>query len=169
MFGHNSRSPKFRSWNSRVRWRCFVRILAGIPLKNACIISCGVDKSDGMTIAGNRIPEISNLPGMVCPACKASVQSSANFCPNCGRRLRTTPPATSVSKQVIVYLVSFFLAPLGLWYAWKYLKQDDNKSRKIGVAAIALTIISVAITIWTVVGLFNSVSPLVRSLSGLGL
>ena len=143
--------------------------LIPLPLKNCFIISCGADKIDGMTIAENRIPEISNLPGMVCPACNASVQSSANFCPNCGRQFRTVPPATTVSRQIIVYLVSFIAAPFGLWYAWKYLRQDDNKSKKIGIVAIALTVISAAITIWTMAGLFNSLSPLLRSLSGLGL
>jgi TRAP-type C4-dicarboxylate transport system permease small subunit len=78
-------------------------------------------------------------------------------------------PPTSVSRQLIIYLISFFLAPFGLWFAWKYLKQDDRKSKKIGVAAIALTIISVALAIWTMAGLFSSVSQLLKSFSGLGL
>jgi hypothetical protein len=125
--------------------------------------------SDEMTIAGNRIPAFSTLPGMVCSVCNAAVPSSANFCPNCGKRLRTIPPVTSVSRQIVVYLISFFIAPFGLWYAWKYLRQDDNKSKTIGVVAIVLTVISVAITIWTTAGLFNSASQLLKSLSGLGL
>jgi hypothetical protein len=70
---------------------------------------------------------------------------------------------------MIVYRISFFVAPFGLWYAWKYLKQGDNKSEKIGFVAIALTIISVAITVWTIAGLFNSVSQFMRSLNGLAL
>jgi hypothetical protein len=127
------------------------------------------DKSDGMTTAKIRMPTTAVLPGMDCPACNASVPSSANYCLNCGKRLRTIPPATSVLKQTVVYLVSFFLAPLGLWYAWKYLKQEDNKSRAIGVVAIVLTVISVAITVWTTARLFNSASQLLKSLSGLGL
>jgi hypothetical protein len=109
------------------------------------------------------------LVGMVCSACNASRPSSVNFCPNCGRRLRAIPPATTLSRQIIVYLISFFLAPFGLWFAWKYLKQGDNKSKRIGVAAIALTIISVAITIWTMAGLYNSVSHYMRLLNGLAL
>jgi hypothetical protein len=79
------------------------------------------------------------------------------------------PPATSVSKQIIVYLISLFLAPLGLWYAWKYLKQDDRKSKIIGAVVIALTILSLAVTIWTAVGLFNSTSRYFDSLPDLGL
>jgi hypothetical protein len=109
------------------------------------------------------------LIGMVCSACNASVPSSANFCPNCGKGLRAIPPATTLSRQIIVYLISFFVAPFGLWYAWKYLKQEDIKSRKIGIAAIALTVISIAITFWTMAGLYNSVSQYMRLLNGLAL
>jgi TRAP-type C4-dicarboxylate transport system permease small subunit len=68
-------------------------------------------------------------------------------------------PSTSVSRQIIVYLISFFLAPLGLWYAWKYLKQDDQTSKTIGAVAIILTLVAVALTIWTTAGLFASLSP----------
>ncbi len=140
-----------------------------LPLKNSCILSRNVDKIDGMTIADNRIPEITHLPERVCSACNTSVQSSANFCPNCGRQLRTIPLATTLSRQIIVYLISFFLAPFGLWFAWKYFKQGDDKSKKIGVVAIALTVISAALTTWTMAGLFNSFSSLLRPLGGLGL
>jgi hypothetical protein len=83
--------------------------------------------------------------------------------------LKKKPLSTALSRQVIVYLVSFFLAPFGLWYAWKYLKQEDNKSKIIGVTAIALTAISIALAIWTMAGLFNSVRGLMRSLNGLAL
>jgi hypothetical protein len=69
------------------------------------------------------------------------------------------PPSTSVSRQIIVYLISFFLAPLGLWYAWKYLKQEDQTSKIIGAVAIVLTLVAVALTIWTTAGLFASLSP----------
>jgi hypothetical protein len=94
---------------------------------------------------------------------------SANYCPNCGKPIRATPLATSVPRQIIVYLISFFLAPLGLWYAWKYLKQDDQTSRIIGTVVIALTVVAVALAIWTTAGLFNSISQYLNSVRGLGL
>jgi hypothetical protein len=99
-----------------------------------------------------------NPPGIVCSSCNAQMMSSDNFCSNCGNSLRAMPPATSVSRQIVVYLISFFLAPFGLWYAWKYLKQDDHTSKIIGAVAIALTIVSITVTIWLAAGLFNSVN-----------
>jgi uncharacterized OB-fold protein len=122
-----------------------------------------------MSISNNRTPATAALPGMVCPACGSTAPSSANFCPNCGKRLRTTPPGTSVLKQIVVYLVSFFIAPFGLWYAWKYLKQEESKSKIIGIVAVALTLVSVSISIWAMAGLFSSISQALKSLNGLGL
>jgi hypothetical protein len=102
----------------------------------------------------------------VCPYCKVSAPFSANYCLNCGRKLSPAIPSTSFSKQIIIYLVSFFLAPLGLFYAWKYLKQDDKKSKTIGAIAIALTVISVAITAWTIAGLFDWIRQLLNGTTG---
>ncbi len=104
-----------------------------------------------------------------CPACSASSPSPANFCPNCGRSLRRAILSTSAQKQIVIYLISFFLAPLGLWFAWKYIKQNDRKSKTIGIAAIALTVISVAITIWTMAALYNSIRQWFNLLTGFNL
>jgi uncharacterized OB-fold protein len=109
------------------------------------------------------------LPEIGCSSCNTRVMPSDNFCPNCGRPLRTTPPATCLSRQIVVYLISFFLAPFGLWYAWKYIKQGDEKSKMIGVIAIALTVAAVALTIWMTKGLVNSVDRSLHALHDLGL
>jgi hypothetical protein len=95
------------------------------------------------------------------------MQLPANFCSNCGKPLRTIPLPTSVPRQIVVYMASFFLAPFGLWFAWKYLRQDDQKSKMIGCIAIAFTIAALAITVWTIAGLFNSFNQLAKTLSGL--
>jgi hypothetical protein len=48
------------------------------------------------------------------------------------------------------------LPPLGLWPAVKYLKQDSEKSRMIGLISIFLTIISIGVTIWLSIGFMNT-------------
>lgn len=87
-----------------------------------------------------------------CPYCKANVPSSDFFCPACGKKLKEKPPSTSTSRQILIYLLSVFLPPLGIWPAIKYLRQSDEKSKKIGLAAIILTVISIVITIWLTAG-----------------
>ncbi len=93
---------------------------------------------------------------MICPACHASVPAGDLFCPNCGKPLKAAPLGTTIWKQIGIYSVSLFLPPFGLWYVWKYLRSGDKKAREIGIVALVLTILSIAVTIWTSVALVNS-------------
>ncbi len=49
------------------------------------------------------------------------------------------------------YAGSLLLPPLGFWWGWKYLKQPDAASKRIGIISIVLTAISFIVTsIWIV-------------------
>lgn len=63
------------------------------------------------------------------------------------------PPSTSLKSQILVYLLAVLLPPLGIWPAIKYWRQDDEKSKKIALTLVILTIIAVAITVWLTSGL----------------
>lgn len=52
--------------------------------------------------------------------------------------------------------MSFFLPPLGLWPAIRYLRQQDETAKKIGLAALFLTVISILLTIWVTANFINS-------------
>jgi hypothetical protein len=92
----------------------------------------------------------------VCPFCKTNLSSVDFFCPVCGKKLKEKPQSTSLTKQILIYLLSAFLPPLGIWPALKYLRQPDEKSKKIGMIAISLTIISIIFSIWLSVGFLKS-------------
>src|SRR3990172_6750980 len=88
-------------------------------------------------------PETNHIEASTaCNVCKQPIQVNWNFCPNCGNTLRIKPLPTSVLKQLLIYAVSFFLPPFGLGYAFKYLRQNDRKTRIIGMVSIILTILS---------------------------
>jgi len=97
-------------------------------------------------------------PQLSCPNCKQNFATSDYFCPNCGKKLKDKPLPTTITRQILIYLLSILLPPLGLWPAIKYLKQNSDKSRMIGFIAIALTIISTIITIWFTLGFMNTFS-----------
>lgn len=75
----------------------------------------------------------------ICRRCGQPVQESFYFCPNCGKKIKEPPPSTSLSAQSVVYLVSLFLPPLGLIYAYKYSRHGGTKEKYIAVAAVVLT------------------------------
>jgi hypothetical protein len=97
-------------------------------------------------------------PTLICHGCKQPILPQDYFCPNCGRKIKDKPQSTTILRQIFVYLISFFLPPVGLWPAVKYLRQKDNKSKMIGLVAIILTVISFAISIWLYFGFIDTVN-----------
>jgi hypothetical protein len=96
----------------------------------------------------------------LCPFCNFSINETFYFCPNCGRTLKVKP--FSLSKQIGIYALSFFLPPLGFWPAFKYLRQKDEKTKIVGIIALFLSIISTAITIWLLLGLYNQLNQITQ-------
>lgn len=86
-----------------------------------------------------------NTP-LACPSCKATISSTDYFCSNCGKKIKNKPLSTSAGSQTATYLISFFLPPFGLFRGFKYLRQEDGKSKVIGIIACILTIISLTIS-----------------------
>lgn len=84
---------------------------------------------------------------LLCPICQFKVQSDWFFCPNCAKELKEKVPEISIGKQILIYLVSFFLTPLGLGWGLKYIKSKDNKIRNIGIISIVLTVVSIILMI----------------------
>jgi hypothetical protein len=96
-----------------------------------------------------------------CPFCGYPTIEAFNYCPNCGKSLKVR--SISVFKQIGIYAVSILLPPLGLWPGIKYLSRRDGKAKIIGLIAIALTIISTAVTVWFSISLLNQIT---QSLNG---
>lgn len=90
-----------------------------------------------------------------CPKCHLPVLPVFYFCPNCGKNLRPKPLSTSTGKQIGIYLLSFFLPPLGLWPGIRYLFQKSGKAKVVGVIAVLLTMISVLIMLQLVMGMVD--------------
>lgn len=102
---------------------------------------------------------------MLCPSCGAILPADAVFCLKCGAKLREVTVSTSVGKQTVIYLVSLFLAPFGLGYAFKYLKQSDPKAKEIGAVSLVLTILAIAFMIWIAKASVESYNNILKSLT----
>jgi len=100
-----------------------------------------------------------------CKECGHEISDEALACPNCGKPQRNKSLSVSLSRQITVYSISLLLPPFGFWYVWKYLRQRDSKSKKIGIAALILTIISIIFTIWFTKRLVNSINQTLNSIN----
>ncbi|MEK7166571.1 MAG: zinc ribbon domain-containing protein [Patescibacteria group bacterium] len=97
-----------------------------------------------------------------CPFCQQLVADSDFSCPNCGRKIREKQLSKSLLSQLGIYLLSFFLPPLGLWPGFKYLRQKDQTRRWIGIIAIILTFVSILVTAYYTIQIVNQVNEQVN-------
>ncbi len=93
-----------------------------------------------------------------CTACNFLLANEYNFCPNCGKKIHEPAQSTSIGRQLVVYLVSIFLPPLGLWPAVKYIRQKDKKAKIVGWVAVLLTVISTVASIWFSIAIVDQYS-----------
>jgi hypothetical protein len=98
------------------------------------------------------------VENIYCPICKTLLYPTYNFCPQCGFKLKGGEVEISTAKQIGVYLLSFFLPPLGLWPGIKYMMKGDAKAKKVGLVAVILTFLSIIITLWVSFGVFKTIT-----------
>ena len=110
-----------------------------------------------------------NMALIKCPECGHEMSDEALVCPYCGKPNQNRHPSTSSSRQMTVYAISLFLPPFGLWYAWKYLKQKDKKSKRIGSIALVLTIVSTIVTTLMLKEMVDSANKALNSVNFYGL
>jgi len=97
-----------------------------------------------------------NNPEEICSVCHQAVLTEYYFCPNCGNNLKEKPQAISALVQAGIYTLAIFVPPLGLWPGLKYLTKKGESAKRVGIIAIALTLISSILTIWAIFSLFSS-------------
>lgn len=81
----------------------------------------------------------------------------------CGKPREETLPI-SVGRQVFMYLVSFFLAPVGLWWGIRYLKASDSKRRTIGIIIVCLTAGAILLMILGIAAVMGEYSKILNNL-----
>ena len=64
-----------------------------------------------------------------------------------------------------MYAASFLLAPIGLHWAFRYLKVKDAKAKRLGIIIIILTILSISLTVGTFMKIANAYSNTLNNLN----
>ncbi len=84
-------------------------------------------------------------PQVICPQCHATMRAEYYFCYNCGKNLHPAPLSTSVLTQTGIYVGSVILAPMGLIWGLRYLRQSSGKAKMIGLVSVILTVVTLII------------------------
>jgi len=96
-----------------------------------------------------------------------TVRATDFYCYNCGKNLHPAPLQTDTTTLVALFLKTILLPPLGILWGLQYLRQADERSKIVGVAAIVITIIEIILVVQSTVGILNGVSGQMNNLQGL--
>ncbi|MBN1463883.1 MAG: hypothetical protein JW922_09460 [Paludibacteraceae bacterium] len=82
-----------------------------------------------------------------CIVYQDELENDANFCSNCGIKVKNRNTQLSNRKKMIIYLGSMVLAPFSLYWFFKYFRDENNKK----VAYISLSITILAFVLSTII------------------
>ena len=110
-------------------------------------------------------------PNFKCPFCTKEIIPTDTFCSSCGNKLPEEDIAFSKTQRIKIYLVSIVVAPFGLYWFFKYFKNNNADKRKTAFVAFYLTIVTLFVV--TVISYYyvNQLKSYMGlyDLSGLGL
>ncbi|HVZ67337.1 MAG TPA: zinc ribbon domain-containing protein [Patescibacteria group bacterium] len=102
-------------------------------------------------------------PQIPCPNCQKEIPETDFYCPYCGKKIKEPPYEMTTAKKIGIYALSLILPPLGLWPAIRLLKRKEPEAKKIARIAIALTIISIIVSVWLSIGLAGYINKSINS------
>lgn len=94
----------------------------------------------------------------LCPACHMAVRPTDYFCFNCGKNLHAAPPGTTPADQIKLYLGSVFLAPMGIFWGLRYLREESQKSKIMGIIAMAISVVILIVVVQYTANLVNTLN-----------
>lgn len=95
---------------------------------------------------------------LVCPGCHVAVRPTDYFCFNCGKNLHAAPPGTGPADQIKLYLGSVFLTPMGIIWGLRYLRENDEKAKIVGIVAMILSVVTMIVAAQYTVSLVNTIN-----------
>jgi hypothetical protein len=93
---------------------------------------------------------------LTCPSCHQPVGQTDYFCPYCGKKIRPQPLSTSWGSQIVLYIKTLLLPPLGLWWGYRYLRQSDTSSKLVGLVVVLMTVVEIVWVTQITIGAINT-------------
>lgn len=69
----------------------------------------------------------------------------------------------SLAKELSIYIFSFFLVPLGLYWFFKYFKSLDTVKKRVAYISLVITLIALTLTMIVVYGYVQSLKGYINT------
>ena len=82
-----------------------------------------------------------------CPFCNKEIDRTDKFCPNCGNKLPEKDLPFSTAQKVKIYFLSMVLASFGLYWFFKYFKNENSEKRKLAFNVLYISIFMIIVLV----------------------
>ena len=86
----------------------------------------------------------------MCKYCQNPVSQTYFFCPYCGKVLKRLPLSTSIWKQSSMYFLAVFFPLFAILPGIRYLGQEDNNAKAVGIVILLLTGVSLLANVYLI-------------------
>lgn len=88
-----------------------------------------------------------------CPKCGKNIEPGDVFCSHCGTKILDNTTPLSTGQKIKIYLVASLLAPLGLYWFFKFYKEENPYKKS--VAKNVLWITAIALVLMLILGIYT--------------
>lgn len=95
---------------------------------------------------------------VLCTQCHIEVRPNDYFCFNCGKNLKPKPLPTDAVNQLLYYVGSILLPPMGIIWGIRYMKEKSQTAKIVGVVCIIITVVVILVAVQATVQLMNTLT-----------
>lgn len=99
---------------------------------------------------------------LTCPTCHKEINQGDAFCLSCGTPLSSTKPILR-AQRIKIYVLSFLLAPFGLYWFFKYRNENDLEKKLLASRVLWITVVAIIFMITSTILTLNTYNNLIDS------
>jgi len=83
----------------------------------------------------------------LCPFCNNKIEPYDKFCSKCGNEIPKSTVPLSTFQKIKIYTLCVLLAPFGIYWFFKYFKNEDPEKKKVAYISLFITILMLIVLV----------------------
>ncbi|MBI2414657.1 hypothetical protein HYV31_02340 [candidate division WWE3 bacterium] len=98
------------------------------------------------------------LNNVKCQFCHKEITQNSLYCAFCGQKQENTNIPLSTAEKIKIYTITVLLAPIGLYWFFKYYKSTSNDKRNTAYWVLGITIAVIVLTLYISADFYRGLS-----------